>query len=126
MRPPAVTELCEQLVRSAAVLGLLWLFLPQYPERAVGLVVAGMVICEVFSAVTLAVLYRRRRGVLSGPGEPGAVRRRRIAAIALPVGLNACWAICWGRPTPLSSPKSWWRGAWPGGCHRPAWGWCAA
>ena len=90
VRPPAVTELCEQLVRSAAVLGLLWLFLPQYPERAVGLVVAGMVICEVFSAVTLAVLYRRRRrGVLSGPGEPGAVRRRRIAAIALPVGLNA-------------------------------------
>ena len=90
VRPPAVTELCEQLVRSAAVLGLLWLFLPQYPERAVGLVVAGMVICEVFSTVTLAVLYRRRRrGVLSGPGEPGAVRRRRIAAIALPVGLNA-------------------------------------
>ena len=90
VRPPAVTELCEQLVRAAAVLGLLWLFLPQYPERAVGLVVAGMVICEVFSAVTLAVLYRRhRRGVLSGPGEPGAVRRRRIAAIALPVGLNA-------------------------------------
>ena len=90
VRPPAVTELCEQLVRSAAVLGLLWLFLPQYPERAVGLVVAGMVLCEVFSAVTLAVLYRRRRrGVLSGPGEPGAVRRRRIAAIALPVGLNA-------------------------------------
>ena len=90
VRPPAVTELCEQLVRSAAVLGLLWLFLPQYPERAVGLVVAGMVICEVFSAVTLAVLYRRRRrGVLSGPGEQGAVRRRRIAAIALPVGLNA-------------------------------------
>ena len=33
------------------------------------------------SAATLAVLYRRhRRGVLSGPGEPGAVRRRRIAA----------------------------------------------
>ena len=92
VRPPAVTELCEQLVRSAAVLGLLWLFLPQYPERAVGLVVAGMVICEVFSAVTLAVLYRRRRRGdfgLAGPGEPGAVRRRRIAAIALPVGLNA-------------------------------------
>lgn len=90
VRPPAVTELCEQLVRAAAVLGLLWLFLPQYPERAVGLVVAGMVLCEVFSAATLAVLYRRhRRGVLSGPGEPGAVRRRRIAAIALPVGLNA-------------------------------------
>mgnify|MGYP004544930511 FL=1 len=90
VRPPAVTELCEQLVRAAAVLGLLWLFLPQYPERAVGLVVAGMVLCEVFSAATLAVLYRRHcRGSLPGPGEPGTVRRRRIAAIALPVGLNA-------------------------------------
>ena len=48
VRPPAVTELCEQLVRSAAVLGLLWLFLPQYPERALGL--------NLFNALTIGVL----------------------------------------------------------------------
>ena len=91
VKPPAVVELLEQLIRTAAVLGLLVLFLPQYPERVVGLIVCGMVICEVFSSCTLLVLCRRRarRSGLSGPGEAGAVRRRRIAAIALPVGANA-------------------------------------
>ena len=66
-------------------------FLPQYPERVVGLIVAGMVICEVASAVTLTVLcrWRLRRMGLKGPGEPGRVRRRRVFSIALPVGLNA-------------------------------------
>ena len=88
---PAVTELLEQLVRTAAVLGLLLLFLPQYPERAVGLIVAGMAVCEVFSSVTLTLLYHRRWGRrrLSGGGERRPARRRRVAAIALPVGLNA-------------------------------------
>lgn len=89
--PPALVELLEQLIRTAAVLGLLVLFLPQYPERVVGLIVAGMVICEVCSSLTLCLLHRRqmgRRG-LSGPGVSGPVRRRRVAAIALPVGANA-------------------------------------
>ena len=89
--PPAVSELLEQLVRTGAVLGLLACFLPQYPERVVGLIVAGMVICEVVSALTLTVLcrWRLRRTGVRGPGEPGRVRRRRIFSIALPVGLNA-------------------------------------
>lgn len=91
VKPPAVVELLEQLIRTAAVLGLLVLFLPQYPERVVGLIVCGMVVCEVFSALTLLILCRRalRRSGLSGPGEPARVRRHRIAAIALPVGANA-------------------------------------
>lgn len=89
--PPAVVELLEQLVRTAAVLGLLALFLPQYPERVVGLIVTGMVICELFSSATLSVLFQRRksRRGLTGPGERACVRRRRIATIALPVGCNA-------------------------------------
>ena len=91
VRPPAVVELLEQFVRTLAVIALLVLFLPQYPERVVGLIVGGMVICEVFSAVTLVVLYRRRIGrrTLTGRGEEGGVRRRRILSIALPVGFNA-------------------------------------
>lgn len=91
VKPPAVVELLEQLIRTAAVLGLLVLFLPQYPERVVGLIVCGMVICEVFSSCALLILCRRRarRLGLSGPGEAPGVRRRRIAAIALPVGANA-------------------------------------
>ena len=86
---PAVVELLEQFIRTAAVLGLLWLFLPQYPERVVGLIVAGMVVCEVFSSLTLTLLYRLRRPPLTGPGEPAGVLRRQIAAIALPMAFNA-------------------------------------
>lgn len=72
VRPPAIVELVEQFIRTAAVLGLLLFFLPQYPERVVGLIVLGMVICEVFSACTLSVLYRRRLGRLglNGRGKP--------------------------------------------------------
>ena len=89
VRPPAVVELLEQLVRTLAVIALLVIFLPQYPERVVGLIVAGMVVCEIFSSCTLVILYRRRRGPLTGRGEEGATRRRRVLSIALPVGLNA-------------------------------------
>ena len=80
VRPPAVTELCEQLVRSAAVLGLLWLFLPQYPERAVGLVVAGMVICEVFPPPR----WRCSTAVAAGAFCPGPESRGPSAADASP------------------------------------------
>ena len=128
VRPPAVVELLEQFVRTAAVIALLVVFLPQYPERVVGLIVSGMVVCEVFSSCTLVVLYRRRMGrrTLSGPGETGRVRRGRILSIALPVGLNALLGTLWGRPTPPSSPKSWWRGGWTAPPPCPNSGWCAA
>ena len=89
--PPAVAEVWEQLVRAGAVLLLLVLFLPQYPERAVGLVMCGMILCEVSSAVTLCTLYHHcfgREGALYG-GETAKVCRSRITAIALPVGANA-------------------------------------
>ena len=91
VRPPAIVELLEQFVRTFAVIALLLLFLPQYPERVVGLIVWGMVICEVFSSCTLVILYRRRMGrsALIGSGEPGHIRRRRIVSIALPVGFNS-------------------------------------
>ena len=88
---PAAVELLEQVVRAAAVLGLLVLFLPQYPERVVGLIVAGMVICEVFSSCALVLLYhrRRRRQRLTGEGLPRRQRRCQIFAVALPVGTTA-------------------------------------
>ena len=91
VRPPAVAELLEQIVRTGAVLGLLVWFLPQYPERVVGLIVAGMILCEVVSALTLTLLchWRLHRMGLQGAGETGRVRRRRVLTIALPVGLNS-------------------------------------
>ena len=143
--PPAVVELLEQLVRTLAVLGLLLAFLPQYPERAVGLIVGGMVLCEVFSACALTLLHRRWRRSVTGPLGPGERRGKltgrviRIAAglaillsfspkFAALVSAGApgpgggrwrpspcrwastpCWATCWGRPIPPSSPRSWWR-----------------
>ena len=90
VRPPALVELAEQFVRAGAVLGLLAAFLPQTPERTVGLIVAGMTACEVFSAGALVLLRaraRRRDGRPMGPAEPGL--GRAVAAIALPVGLTA-------------------------------------
>ena len=77
--PPAAVELCEQFIRTGAVLGLLVVFLPQNPERTVGLIVTGMILCELFSAVTLLLLARRhlnRAGGLTG----AALRRRRGGA----------------------------------------------
>ena len=88
--PPAVAEVWEQIVRACAVLGLLFLFLPQYPERTVGLVMWGMILCEVSSAVTLYTLYRQCFGRRpEGKGEQGKARRAKVAAIAAPVGANA-------------------------------------
>ena len=91
VRPPALVELLEQFIRAGAVLGLLLLFLPQNPERTVGLIVTGMITCEVFSSITLVILYRRRmkRMGRSGAGEQPGRLYRRVAAIALPVGATA-------------------------------------
>lgn len=89
--PPAVAEVWEQFVRAGAILGLLWLFLPQYPERAVGLVMWGMILCEVSSAVTLCTLYSHcfGRGGVGIRKETPRQQRSRIYAIALPVAANA-------------------------------------
>ena len=91
VRPPALVELMEQFIRTGAVLGLLVLFLPQNPERTVGLIVTGMVICEIFSAVALTALYRRRLAQLGlrGAGEDPRRLRRRMVGIAVPMGATA-------------------------------------
>lgn len=92
VRPPALVELVEQFVRIAAVLTLLVVFLPQNSEVTVGLIVVGMVICELVSSVSLSVLFRRKlkpQGKLRGEPLPPAALRRSIAAIALPVGFNS-------------------------------------
>lgn len=88
--PPAAAEVAEQVVRAAAILGLLWAFLPQYPERAVGLILWGMILCEIFSAANLWLLHRRYFPAgAGGVGEKEGARLRRMGTIALPVGMNA-------------------------------------
>lgn len=106
VRGPAFTEICEQLIRSGAVLGLLWRFLPQSPERAVGLIVCGMILCEIFSALTLTLLYRKALG--SAPAGAGTERRalrRRVFAIALPMGWTALLGNLMGAWTAVLIPQ---------------------
>jgi len=104
VRPAALTELCEQIIRAAAVLGLLLIFLPQNPERTVGLIVTGMVICEVFSAVTLVILFRRHMGRRpAGDGAPASWKR--ISSIAVPVGFTALLGNLMGSVTSVLIPQ---------------------
>ena len=104
VRPAALTELCEQVIRAAAVLGLLLLFLPQNPERTVGLIVTGMVICEVFSALSLVILFRRHWGKKEPPGGSPA-SWKRISSIAVPVGFTALLGNLMGSITSVLIPQ---------------------
>lgn len=89
VRPPAASETAEQVIRAGAVLLLLLLLPISTQEGKVGAIVAGMVLCEVFSACALALLLRRHWR-LHPPGEPGAqVTRRQLLSIALPVGASS-------------------------------------
>ncbi len=89
VRIPATVETMEQLIRTGAVLGLLVLLLPQNQERTVGIVVLGMVLCEVFSAVTLVVLFRRnQRDHWKESGRTGK-KEKSLWSIAIPVGLTS-------------------------------------
>lgn len=107
VRVPALVELGEQVIRAGAVLGLLLLCLPQNPERTVGLIVTGMVLCEIFSSVTLVLLYRRHMSTLgwSGTPERPGYLRRRILSIAVPVGLNALLGNLLGAVNAVLVPK---------------------
>ena len=59
VRPPAAVETAEQIIRAVVVLGLLIALLPRSAEETVGIIVLGMVLCEVFSACTLTLLFQR-------------------------------------------------------------------
>ena len=92
VRPPAFTELLEQVVRACAVLGLLLLLPPQSPEGTVGIIVTGMVLCEVFSACALTLLHRRWRRSVTGPLGPGERRGKltgRVIRIAAPIAMTS-------------------------------------
>ncbi len=67
--PPAFTETAEQLIRTGAILGMLAVLLPRSREETVGIIVLGMVLCEIFSALSLTLLFRRwwTRGERAAP-----------------------------------------------------------
>ena len=89
VRPPAAVETVEQIIRAVAVLGLLIALLPRSAEETVGVIVLGMVLCEVFSACALTLLFRRYwRQSPPGPARD-EVSRRRLFSIAAPVGATS-------------------------------------
>lgn len=89
MKPVAVSEISELVIRITVATGLLLWMRPKEPESAIAMIAAAMVVSEVFSAVFLTVLYRRRyhrpAGRCGVKREPGLYRN--IAAIAVPISL---------------------------------------
>ena len=91
VRLPAAVELGEQFVRTAAVLGLVWFFLPEDPSVTVALIVLGMLISEVFSSSSLTLLRKRQeRGRTYGREErPVTGLASQMARVAIPVAATA-------------------------------------
>lgn len=110
VRPPAASETVEQLVRTAAVLGLLAVFLPQYPERAVGLIVCGMIVCELFSSATLVFLFRRQ--LRRVPLRPSGMRVtwKQLFSISVPVGCTSLLGTLMGSANSVLIPQKLVRG----------------
>lgn len=100
---PAVVELLEQFIRTASVLSLLLLLLPQNEERTVGIIVLGMCSSELFSSLTLVLLFRR--GKFPGRGEEPRRLERQIAAIALPVACTSLLGNLMGAWTSVLIPN---------------------
>ena len=90
--PAALTELAEQVLKAVVILTLLVVLHPTSPEKAVGTIVLGMVLCEILSALTQTALFRvylGHHGKLKGERLEGSVLRRQIGHIALPLGFAA-------------------------------------
>lgn len=105
VRPPAFSEMAEQVIRAIAVLGLLTLCLPMGGEGTVGVIVLGMVVCEVFSASALTLLFRRYIGSCAGCCPRPAGLGEEIARIALPVGGTALLGNLMGSANAILIPK---------------------
>lgn len=90
--PAALTELAEQVLKAGFILALLVLLRPASPEKAVGTIVLGMVLCEVLSALTQTLLFRLYLGPparLPGPGRAPGALRQQLGRIAFPLGAAA-------------------------------------
>lgn len=83
MKPVVISEICELVLRMAAVTALLAVFSTGEPGVSAALIVTGMVISEVFSVTFLSLTFKRS---LKGRGkEEKTFFCRKIAGIALPV-----------------------------------------
>jgi stage V sporulation protein B len=112
VRPPAVSETTEQLVRMGAVLSLLYFLRPGHGEAVIALIVIGMTFCEIVSSTMLRLFYKRDilkkcRAVRAadpreGPPEMGGLTAK-MAKVALPVMLTSLLGTLLGSATPSLS-----------------------
>ena len=70
-----------------------------------GLIVLGMICCEIFSSTTLVILYRRHRRSGPLPGTPISHLNRRISSIALPIGATALLGNLMGSANAVLIPQ---------------------
>lgn len=105
VRPPAFSEMAEQVVRAISVLGLLALCLPLGGEKTVGVIVLGMVVCEVFSASVLTLLFRRHIGSCRSCRPQPEGLWREIGRIALPVGSTSLLGNLMGSANAILIPQ---------------------
>ncbi len=108
VRPAATTEFIEQILRSLLVLGLLVVLVPDSPERIVGIIILGMILCEVFSAIAQTVLFRRHLGRSErqrGAGVPGDILRAEMLRIAVPIGATALLGNLLGSANAVLVPR---------------------
>lgn len=103
--PPAASETAEQLIRSAAVIGLLLLLRPRTGEQRVGIIVTGMVLCEIASALTLILLFRRHWKREPPGAAVHSVSRRQLAKIAAPVSLTSLLGTLLGSANAVLIPS---------------------
>ena len=106
MRLPAGVELGEQVLRSACIILLLAVLDPERPEQAAALIVLGLLLSELFSSgVLTAARLRRARRSSGGVRVPPGQLRRRLCAIALPVGCTALAGSLMGAATSVLIPQ---------------------
>ncbi len=74
--PPIISELCEQMIRMAAVLWLLSVFDGASPGVSAALIIIGMLVSELFSVSFLSIWYFIRRHLLKKRGVPTASLRQ--------------------------------------------------
>lgn len=85
--PPALSEVLEQLLRTGLVCGLLAAVEPVTGRGAVICILAGMVLCEIWSGGLMTVWARKSLGSLppAGPKTPPGELDKSIRSLAAPI-----------------------------------------
>jgi stage V sporulation protein B len=102
-RLPAAVELAEQLIRAAAVLGLLRALMPLDGSHTVAVIVLGMGVSEVFSSSVLTLARLRRRDAAPLNACPEA--RAALLEVALPVSFTALLGNLMGAANSVLLPQ---------------------